>query len=461
MDLNLIDYEQFLIKQLFTSNEVRDKLVPFLDPEYFDSTLANSKIITSFNKFYQEFNQYPNAKELVSQLSDESTYEAFKTIMQNDFSNVADKFIQTEAAEYFRQKMIMNTVYSIAEGIKENGSMGVASVPDKLRDALSFSFDTSVGLDFSNDVEKLYDELHDDAKTISTGLPKLDRMIKGGFKEKTLTLILGGTNVGKTLAKCALACNTYMQNKNVLYVSFEMSEAKIAERLVANIYDVKLDDIEQIPKDRFIGMFNKIKSTGRLFVKEYPTRGANTNNIRNLVQELAIKKKFVPEIIFVDYLGIMLTNQRSQTDNTNSQLKVISEELRGLAVELGVPIVSGAQTNRGGMGVSDLDLTDIADSIGQTMTSDIIIALTQTEEMLENNLYKAKLLKNRQGGKGGANSLLLKVDYPHMRLEEAPEETDEIGGDELVSTAAAATTAISDAISLSRKTKREGRIEYE
>ena len=461
MDLNLIDYEQFLIKQLFTSKEVRDKLVPFLDPDYFDSSLANSKIIETFNKFYREFKQYPNAKELVSQLSDESTYDAFKGIMKTDFDGVAENFIQTEAAEYFRQKMIMNTVFSIAEGIKDGGSMGIANVPDKLRDALSFSFDTSVGLDFANDAEKLYDELHDDAKTISTGLPKLDSMIKGGFKEKTLTLILGGTNVGKTLAKCALASNTFMQNKNVLYVSFEMSEAKIAERLVANVMDVKLDDLETMNKDRFVSMFDKMKSTGRLFVKEYPTRGANTNNIRNLVQELAIKKKFVADIIFVDYLGIMLTNQRSQNDNTNSQLKVISEELRGLAVELGVPIVSGAQTNRGGMGVSELDLTDIADSIGQTMTADIIIALTQTEEMLENNLYRAKLLKNRQGGKGGRNSLLLKVDYPHMRLEEAPDETDEMGSDELISTVSAATTAISEAISLNRKERRSGIIDYE
>ena len=157
----------------------------------------------------------------------------------------------------------------------------------------------------------------------------------------------------------------------------------------------------------------------------------------------------------------MLTNQKSSSDNTNSQLKIISEELRGLAVELGVPIISGAQTNRGGMGVSELDLTDIADSIGQTMTADIIMALTQTEDMLENNIYGLKLLKNRQGGKGGKNSMLLKVDYQHMRLTEAEEQMDEYSDDQVMETATAATTAINDVIKLNKNNKRNGVFDYE
>lgn len=461
MDLNLIDYEKYLIKQLFVDNKVRDKIVPFLQPEYFDTEHAHIDIVKKFQSFYNDYKQYPNAKELLATLENENTFNTFKTVMNADYSSVSEKFVQDQAAEYFRQKMVMNAIFETTENIKDGGSAAAARIPDKLKDALSFSFDTSIGLDLIEDAEKLYDELHDDAKTISTGMKTLDDMIKGGFKEKTLTLILGGTNVGKTLTKCAFATNTYLQNKNVLYVSFEMSEAKISERIVANIYDVGINDIEHIPKERFVNMVGKLKSSGKLVVKEYPTRGANTNNIRNLCQELAIKKKFVPDIIFVDYLGIMLTNGRNQSDNTNSQLKIISEELRGLAVELGVPIVSGAQTNRGGMGVSELDLTDIADSIGQTMTADIIMALTQTEEMLENNIYGLKLLKNRQGGKGGANSMLLKVDYNHMRLTEAPKEDQSMSEDEVVSTASAATTAINDMMGLIKTNKRNEMIEYE
>lgn len=462
MDLDLIDYEKYLIKSLFTDTEARDKLVPFLDPSYFDSEFASSNIIKLYNTHVTEYNAFPTAKELVAKIKDEDTFNTFKDIMLYDTGDVPKKFIQTEAAEFFKQKMVMNNIFEATELIKNEGADAAANIPDLLKDALSFSFDTSIGMNFAEDGAKIYDELHDETRTISTGIQGLDDMIKGGFKDKTLSIVLGGTNVGKTLTKCALAVNAFLQNKNVLYVSLEMSEAKIAERMIANIFDIGLDKLDYVPRDRFIGMFDKLKQTGNLYVKEYPARSANSNNIRALLKELEVKKKFKPDIIFVDYLGLITTNQKTFGDsNTNTQVKIASEELRAVAQEFELPIVTGAQTNRGGMGMSELDLTDIADSIGQTMTADIIIGLTQTEEMLENNIYKAKILKNRQGGRNGANSVMLKVDFPKMRLTEAPPEADELDPNQVNEIGSQAAEEIAASMSFNRKKRNSEIINYE
>ncbi len=462
MDLDLIDYEKYLIKSLFTDNEARDKLVPFLNPTYFDSDFASSNIIKLYNKHVTDYNTFPSAKELVAKISDEDTFNTFKDIMKYNVDDVPKKFIQTEAAEFFKQKMVMNSIFEATELIKNNGADAAANIPDILKDALSFSFDTEIGMNFAEDAARIYDELHDETRTISSGIQGLDDMIKGGFKDKTLSIILGGTNVGKTLTKCALAVNAFMQNKNVLYVSLEMSEAKISERMIANIFDIGLDKLDFVPRDRFLSMFDKLKQTGNLYVKEYPARCANSNNIRLLLKELEVKKKFKPDIIFVDYLGLLVTNQKGFGDgNTNTQIKVASEELRSVAQEFELPIVTGAQTNRGGMGMSELDLTDIADSIGQTMTADIIIGLTQTEDMLENNIYKAKILKNRQGGRNGTNSIMLKVDYPKMRLTEAPPETDELDPNQVNDIGSQAAEEIAASMSFNRKKRNSEIIDYE
>lgn len=420
--MELIDYEKYIIKQLFTNPDARDKLYSFLDPKYFDDEFAHNDIIKNYIKFKQEYGTYPTPKELVTLINKEETFNALKSILKYDLDGINDKFLQEQAAEFFRQKMIMNHVYSSIEAVKDKGTAGLTGLPDSFREALSFSFDTHVGLDLFEDGDRLYKSMHHTDKVIQSGLSDLDKLIKGGFHEKTLTLLIAETNMGKSLIKCSFATNALLQNKNVLYVTLEMSEEKISERIMANLFDIAIDELILLPEDRFNRLLQKQKEKlkSKLIIKEFPTRGANTNSIRNLLKELELKKNFKPDIIYIDYLGIMTTNSKFVDGNTNIMYKVISEELRGLAVETGLPIVSANQTNRGGMGVSEIDLTDVADSIGQTMTADIIIGVTQTEEMNEQNIYAFKLLKNRYGSK--FNRVSIGVDYPKQRLYDLIDE---------------------------------------
>jgi len=232
------------------------------------------------------------------------------------------------------------------------------------------------------------------------------------------------TNMGKSLIKTGFATNTLLQNKNVLYITLEMSEGKVAERIMANLFDIELNDLYTIPKDRFMYVFEKVKETlkNRLLIKEFPTRSANTNRIRNLLKELDLKNRFVPDIIYVDYMSIMVPNKTSRQNNTNTELKIISEELRGLSMELSIPIVSSVQTNRGGFGESELELTDIAESIGVTGTADIIIGISQTDDMRLAGRYLLLLLKNRYG----LNKIqsMVGVDYKKMRIYEVSDENE-------------------------------------
>lgn len=459
--MDLINYEKYLLQNLFLNKEARDKIFPFLDPSYFDGSFSTQNIVKEYISYYNKYKTYPSPRELSNCLTDSESYNDFKEILSHDFSDVSETFLQEHAAEFFRQKMLMNSTLEIVELIKTKGSSAVHEYPDKFRESLSFSFDTHVGLDFCEEKERLFESLKQEDNAISTGLSDLDDLIKGGFHEKTLTLLISPTNTGKSLIKCAVGVNALLQNYNVLYVTLEMSEEKISERILANVFDVDISKLGNLSKESFMAYYDKFLSSvkSKFIVKEFPTRGANTNSIRNLLKELEVKKKFKPDIIFVDYLGIMTTNSKFVDGNTNVVYKIISEELRGLAVETGIPIVSSNQTNRGGMNVSDFEITDVADSIGQTMTADIIIGVTQTEEMNQQGLYSFKILKNRYGGR--YNRTLISVDYSKMRLSNGPKESDFIDSDEIEKTAVHATTAINDAMKFNRRAGRDKIIEFE
>tara|TARA_R110001606_G_scaffold395280_1_gene567334 strand:+ start:17529 stop:18905 length:1377 start_codon:yes stop_codon:yes gene_type:complete len=458
--MDIIEYEKYILKQLFTNKEARDKIYPFLDPVYFEDDVNNRSIVQEYIKHYEEYKDYPTAREFAARLSNEDTFNKFKDIINYDTSDLSEEFLQDQATEFFKQKMIMSNTLEIVENMKNKGADSIADINQKIRDALSFSFDTEIGLDFLEDGERLYNGLHEDDTVISTGLTDVDNMIKGGFHEKTLTLFIAPTNMGKSLIKCAVGVNAMLQNKKVLYVTLEMSEEKTAERVMANAFDVPISQLDQMNKETFMKIYNKgrDKISGKLVIKEYPTKGANTNSIKSLLKELDIKKKFIPDIIFVDYLGIMTTNSRMTDANTNTQFKTISEELRGLAVETGIPIVSANQTNRDGMNANDLDLTDVADSIGQTMTADIIIGVTQTEEMNEQGLYSFKVMKNRYGGR--YSKCFVKVDYSKMRLSDAPNQ-EELAEADLDSTTSEATTAVMGAMKFNRREKRKNTIDFD
>jgi len=244
----------------------------------------------------------------------------------------------------------------------------------------------------------------------------LNKCIDGGFHEKSLTLFMAETNMGKSLIMASLAVDSMLRNKNVLYITCEMSEDKISERVMSNLFDVNLHDLRLLPKNTFHEKFIKIRKEAqkKIIIKEYPPRAINANHIRNLVKDLEVRKKFKPDIIYVDYLGILLPIFKNKQDNTYLEVKRISEEIRALAVEMAIPFVSAVQTNRKGFGDAEIDLTDISDSIGTAATADVIIGVTQSKEFKEQGKYQWIMLKNRYGiNKFG---FPVNVDYDKMRI---------------------------------------------
>ena len=410
-------FETILIQMLFKDKESQDKLLPFLTPEVFDN-FENRDIVSEILKFQNHYDKFPTVPELKLIVKNKDTYNHLVQVISKENKQYDEEFIKDQVEDFFKDKLLNNELFKTLEGIKKGDDDIKNSASDRMREANSFSFDTSVGLDFFEDGERLFNSLHEKDNVIPTGIRNIDKIIKGGFHEKSLTLFLAETNMGKSLIKSAFATNCLLQNKNVLYVTLEMSEDKVSERIMANLFDIELNDLETLPKDRFLKTFEKVKTTvnNRLVIKEFPTRSANTNKIRSLLKELEMKRSFVPDIIFVDYLGIMIPNSFNKVNNTNTEMKIISEELRGLAMEFALPIVSSIQTNRGGFGELELDLTDVADSIGVTTTGDVIFGISQSDEMRTAGRYMFILLKNRYG----LNKLqsMVGVDYPKMRLYE-------------------------------------------
>jgi len=417
-----IEFEGLLIKLLFANVKAREKIMPFLSPEIFDDS-KHIAITKSLNVFAEKYNKFPTLAEMKIHISESSVYEKLADIVAIDMSQYENEmFLLQNIEEFFREKLVMNHATDTASYVRDGEMDKVSNMPDLLREALSFSFNTEIGLDLLDSGERLYSHFHDRDKVVPTGLPCFDKIIGGGFHEKSISLFLAETNLGKSLIMASLAVNALMQNKNVLYVTCEMSEDKISERMVANLFDIEMDMLRTITKDRFIGKFESMKKllNDRLFVKEYPPRTISMSHIRNLIRELRNKKKFIPDIIFIDYMGILLPINMRKSDNTYVEQKRISEEGRALAVEMGLPIVSAVQTNRKGFGDAEIDLTDIADSIGTAATADIVIGVTQSEDYRAVGKFAWQILKNRYGL--NKKKATVNVDYFKMRVYD--EESD-------------------------------------
>lgn len=414
-------FENVIIKFLFTNFEIRDKIFPFLSPKIFDNK-SNIDIIKKYIQYYQKFGTFPTISEMKLEIDNDDVFNHLISIKDLDISEFNHDFLLSEIEDFFKKKLILSVITDTAETLTKNELDKASNSPDKLREAFAFSFDTKIGLDVFNELDRIYNELHNKDKIISTGILALDRFIKGGVHEKSLTLFLAESNLGKSLIMCSLATNMLLQNKNVLYISLEMSELKIAERILANIFDIDINEISEIEKSFFMELFNNCKKNinNNLIIKEFPTRSVSTNHIRNLLKELKIKKNFIPDVIFIDYLGIMLSCTSNRNDNTYVEVKRISEEVRGLAVELGIPIISSIQTNRSGFGSVELDLTDTADSIGVVATADIIVGVTQPDEFRNLNKFVWIILKNRYGLNKKKMTVL--VDYFKMRISDDPDD---------------------------------------
>ncbi len=431
-----MDKVEFLIlRNLLHNEEYVRKVIPFIRAEYFE--VPTEKIVfEEIIKFVQEYNQ-PATKEVLcieTEKRQDITDDSFKEVTQlignlDDQPTEFDWLVNT-TEKWCRDRAIylalMESIH-IADGKDEEKNRD--SIPTILSEALSVSFDTHIGHDYLIDYEKRYESYHRKEDKIEFDLEFFNKITKGGLPNKTLNIALAGTGVGKSLFMCHVASATLLQGKNVLYITLEMAEEKIAERIDANLLNIPIQDITDLPKQMFESKVEKLaqKTQGTLIVKEYPTAAAHSGHFKALLQELALKKSFRPDIIFIDYLNICASSRYRANANVNSYsyIKAIAEELRGLAVEANLPIVSATQTTRSGFASSDVDLTDTSESFGLPATADLMFALISTEELEGLNQILVKQLKNRYNDPTVFKRFVVGIDRAKMRLYDCEQSAQE------------------------------------
>ena len=421
--------ELAILSNLTKDEEYARKVVPFIKAEYFQN-VSERIVFNKISEYMDEYSNVPNNNTLLIELGNdqsivESDYTASVQLIESFKQQDNDhdrQWLVDKTEQYCQEKAVYNAIMEsihIIDGKSKEKAKD--AIPSILSDALAVSFDNTVGHDFLNDYEQRYDFYHRVEERVPFDLEYLNSITKGGVPRKTLNIILAGTGVGKSLAMCHFAANNLMDGKNVLYITMEMAEEKIAERIDANLMNVPLDELIQLPKDVYDKKIIKIreKTPGRLIVKEYPTAGAHAGHFRHLIQELKIKKGFAPDIIYIDYLNICASSRMKglgSSVNTYSLIKSIAEELRGLAVEKDVPIFSATQTTRSGFSNSDVELTDTSESFGLPATADFMIALISTEDLQNLNQIMVKQLKNRYNDPTTNKRFVIGVDRSRMRL---------------------------------------------
>ena len=418
--------ENLVIKNLLLDEEYVRKAMPFIKAEYF-SELLEKNLYNVINKYFTDYSALPTKEALeievgqLGNISDEQHRQTIQYIRDIDDEKSEYDWILDTTENWCKERAIYLALMEsikIAEGNDEKRATG--AIPSILSDALAVSFDNHIGHDYLQDYEERYEFYHQTEEKIPFDLEFFNRITKGGLPNKTLNIALAGTGVGKSLFMCHVASSILLQSKNVLYITLEMAEEKIAERIDANLLSVDIQQLDQLPKMMFDSKVNKIakKTQGSLIVKEYPTASASVAHFRALLNDLALKKSFKPDIIFIDYLNICASSRYSKLGNVNSYsyIKAIAEELRGLAVEANVPIVSATQTTRSGYGSSDVDLTDTSESFGLPATADLMFALISTEELEEINQIMVKQLKNRYNDPTLNKRFVVGIDRAKMRL---------------------------------------------
>ena len=418
--------ENTIIQNLVTNEEYTRKVLPFLKPDYFDKT--HEKIIfDECAKFIVEYDKCPT-KEILSiecekrkDINDDTYKEIVTYLNDIEPTPTSEDWLIDTTEKWCKERAIyLALVESISIADGHDIKKGVDAIPAILSDALSVGFDNHVGHDYLEDYSERFDFYHRKEDRIQFDLDFFNRITKGGLPNKTLNIALAGTGVGKSLFMCHVASSVLLQNKNVLYITLEMAEERIAERIDANLLNINIQEIPDLPKQMFeTKVCNLAKKTqGTLIIKEYPTASAHAGHFRALLNELALKKSFRPDIIFIDYLNICASSRYRAGSNVNSYttVKAIAEELRGLAVEANVPIVSATQTTRSGYGSSDVELTDTSESFGLPATADLMFALISTEELEELGQILVKQLKNRYNDINMYKRFVIGIDRAKMRL---------------------------------------------
>ena len=438
--------ERTTLSNLVFNEEYCRKVLPFIKPDYFD--IKEERVV--FNEIVNFVEKY---KRMPSQISLEIEVDSRKDLTEDQHKNIVEIIKTLDSTEvdmewlvdttekFCKDKAIYNAIVdgiSIIDGKDKN--RGADAIPNILTDALAVCFDNAVGHDYFDDSEKRFDFYHKVEERIPFDLDFFNKITKGGLPTKTLNIALAGTGVGKSLFMCHMAANCLSQGKNVLYITLEMAEERIAERIDANLMNISMEDLHDLPKKMFDSKIESIakKTNGKLIIKEYPTASAHSAHFRGLIKELAIKRSFKPDMIFIDYLNICASSRLKGATNVNSYtyIKSIAEELRGLAVECNVPIMSATQTTRSGFTSSDLGLEDTSESFGLPATADFMFALISNEELEGLNQIVVKQLKNRYNDPTVNKRFVLGIDRSKMRLYdcEQKEQNDLVdsGQDEVV-----------------------------
>ena len=422
-----MDNVEFLIlRNLLHNEEYVRKVIPFIKADYFEN--RSQKIVyEEILKFVEQYNK-PVTKEILcietekrQDITDGDYKEITQLISSLEEAPTEFDWLVSTTEKWCRDRAIylalMESI-SIADGQDEKKNRD--AIPTILSDALAVSFDTHVGHDYLQDYEARYESYHKKEDKTEFDLEYFNKITKGGLPNKTLNIALAGTGVGKSLFMCHVAASALLNGKNVLYITLEMAEEKIAERIDANLLNVPIQEIADLPKMMYESKVTKLseKTQGTLIIKEYPTASAHAGHFRGLLNELAIKKSFRPDIIFIDYLNICASSRYrgNLSVNSYSYIKAIAEELRGLAVEANVPIVSATQTTRSGYGSSDVELTDTSESFGLPATADFMFALISTDELEELGQIMVKQLKNRYNDPTVYKRFIVGIDRAKMRL---------------------------------------------
>ncbi len=424
--------ERTTLTNLIHNEDYCRKVIPFIKPLYF-SNRDERIIFEEIEKFLEKYNALPTKETLTigidsrKDLTEDEYQKVVEVISTLDKTDVDLDWLHDETEKFCKDKAIYNAVL---DGIKiidgKDKDRTPEAIPSILSDALAVSFDLTVGHDYVDDGLNRYDFYHKKEDKIKFDLDYFNKITKGGLPQKTLNIALAGTGVGKSLFMCHVASSVLMQGKNVLYITLEMAEERIAERIDANLMNITIDDLHTLPKKMFENYLTKIqkKTNGKLIIKEYPTASAHVGNFRSLLKELALKRSFRPDIIFIDYLNICASSRFRGNANVGSYfyIKAIAEELRGLAVESNVPIVSATQTTRSGFVSSDIGLEDTSESFGLPATADLMFALISTEELEDLNQICVKQLKNRYNDPTMNKRFILGIDRAKMKLYDVEQE---------------------------------------
>ncbi len=428
--------ERTTLIQLLHNEDYARKVLPFIKENYFD--VREERIIfEEISKFTDKYKKIPTQTSLEIEVGErkdltDTEHEKIVQIIQSlNPTDVDFEWLVDTTEKFCKDKAIYNAIVegiSIIDGKDKKRTPDV--IPDILTNALGVSFDDSVGHDYLLDSDDRYTYYHKVEERIPFDLEYFNRITKGGLPTKTLNVALAGTGVGKSLFMCHMAANSLSQGKSVLYITLEMAEERIAERIDANLMNISIEDLHQLPKKMFEDKIARIQKNtgGKLIVKEYPTASAHSGHFRGLLKELAIKKSFKPDIIFIDYLNICSSSRFKGNANVGSYfyIKAIAEELRGLAVENNVPIMSATQTTRSGFSSTDIGLEDTSESFGLPATADFMFAITSTEELDKVNQIAIKQLKNRYNDPNSNKRFVIGVDRSKMKLYDVENSSNDL-----------------------------------